>query len=330
MSLAQMKVYLTRPIPEAGMEMLRQAFPLLQMNDDDDYVLPKNELMTKVTGMDGIISLLTDKIDAEVMDAAGAQLRVIANYAVGFDNIDVEAATQRKIMVTNTPGVLTDATADFAWALMMATARRIPEAERYTRALKYKAWGPKLMLGGDFVGRTLGIIGAGRIGTAFAKRSVGWKMRILYTDEMPNRELEQSLGAKKVDLDTLLAESDFVSIHVPLLPSTHHLINETTLRKMKPGAYLVNTSRGPVIDEAALAKALRERVIAGAGLDVYEHEPEIHPELLELENVVLAPHIASATLETRNKMATMAAENAIAALSGKRPPNLVNPSVWPR
>lgn len=328
MSLSQKKVFLTRPIPEAGEKLLRQAFPFLKFNPEDDYVLSRNELLNAVKGMDGIVSLLTDKIDAEVMDAAGLQLKVIANYAVGYDNIDVKAASARNIMVTNTPGVLTDATADFAWALLMATARRISESERYARALKYKAWGPKLMLGGDFVGKTLGIVGAGRIGATFAKRSIGWNMRVLYTDEMANMELEKTIGAQKVDLETLLTESDYISIHVPLLPSTHHLINEETLGKMKPTACLVNTSRGPVVDEAALAKALKKKVIAGAGLDVYEHEPEIHPDLLALENVVLAPHIASATRETRNKMATMAAENAIAALSGKKPPNLLNPDAW--
>ena len=328
MSLSDKKVYLTRPIPEAGQNMLQQAFPLFKYNPDDDYVLSRDELLTAVKGMDGIVSLLTDKMDAEVMDAAGPQLKVIANYAVGYDNIDTRAATERGILVTNTPGVLTDATADFAWALLMATARRISESERFSRALKYKAWGPKLLLGGDFVGRTLGIIGAGRIGAAFAKRSVGWNMRILYTDEMVNQELENELGAKKVDLDTLLAQSDYVSIHVPLLPSTHHLINAESLRKMKKTAYLVNTSRGPVVDEAALAQALNEKVIAGAGLDVYEKEPEIHADLLDLENVVIAPHIASATLDTRDKMATMAASNCIAVLSGKKPENLVNAEAW--
>lgn len=327
MDLREMHVYLTRPIPEVGVEMLRQTFPHFRMNEED-RVLEKSELMQAVRGMHGILSLLTDKIDAEVMDAAGPQLRVIANYAVGYDNIDLKAATERNIMVTNTPGVLTDATADFAWALLMATARRIPEAERYARAGKYKAWGPKLMLGGDLVGRTLGIIGAGRIGTAVARRSVGWNMRVIYTDVRPNPEIEKAVNAQYVDMDTLLRESDYISIHVPLTPETHHLIDEKALRKMKPTAYLINTSRGPVIDEAALARALKNKVIAGAGLDVFEFEPKIHPELLELENVVLTPHIASATHETRNKMATMAATNLIEALKGNRPPNLVNTEVW--
>ena len=307
--------------------MLREQISDFHMNEED-RVLSREELKQAVKGCDGILSLLTDKMDAEVMDAAGPQLKVIANYAVGFDNIDLQAATERGILVTNTPGVLTDATADFAWALLMATARRIPESERYARAGKYKAWGPKLFLGGDFVGRTLGIIGAGRIGSAMAKRATGWNMRILYTDVQPNPNIEKEVGAQFVDMDTLLKESDYISIHVPLTPETHHLIDEAALRKMKPTAYLVNTSRGPVIDEAALARALKEKVIAGAGLDVFEEEPKIHPDLLELENVVITPHIASATHETRNKMATMAATNLIEALRGNRPPNLVNVDVW--
>ncbi len=325
--MLEARVYLTRPIPDAGIEMLREQISDFHMNEED-RVLSREELKQAVKGCDGILSLLTDKMDAEVMDAAGPQLKVIANYAVGFDNIDLQAATERGILVTNTPGVLTDATADFAWALLMATARRIPESERYARAGKYKAWGPKLFLGGDFVGRTLGIIGAGRIGSAMAKRATGWNMRILYTDVQPNPNIEKEVGAQFVDMDTLLKESDYISIHVPLTPETHHLIDEAALRKMKPTAYLVNTSRGPVIDEAALARALKEKVIAGAGLDVFEEEPKIHPDLLELENVVITPHIASATHETRNKMATMAATNLIEALRGNRPPNLVNVDVW--
>ena len=325
--MLEARVYLTRPIPDAGIEMLREQISDFHMNEED-RVLSREELKQAVKDCDGILSLLTDKMDAEVMDAAGPQLKVIANYAVGFDNIDLQAATERGILVTNTPGVLTDATADFAWALLMATARRIPESERYARAGKYKAWGPKLFLGGDFVGRTLGIIGAGRIGSAMAKRATGWNMRILYTDVQPNPNIEKEVGAQFVDMDTLLKESDYISIHVPLTPETHHLIDEAALRKMKPTAYLVNTSRGPVIDEAALARALKEKVIAGAGLDVFEEEPKIHPDLLELENVVITPHIASATHETRNKMATMAATNLIEALRGNRPPNLVNVDVW--
>ena len=329
MNLTDMHVYLTRPIPDPGIEMLKKTFPHFQMNEED-RVLAREELLQAVQGKHGILSLLTDKMDAEVMDAAGPQLQVIANYAVGYDNIDLQAATARNILVTNTPGVLTDATADFAWALLMAVARRIPESERFARAGKYKAWGPMLFLGGDLVGRTLGIIGAGRIGSALAKRSIGWNMRVIYTDVQPNPDFEKAVNAQFVDLDTLLKESDYISVHVPLTPETHHLIDEAALGKMKRTAYLINTSRGPVIDEAALAKALKDGVIAGAGLDVFEFEPKIHPELLELENAVITPHIASATFDTRNKMATMAATNLIEALRGNRPPNLVNTDVWKR
>ncbi len=327
MNLSEMQVYLTRPIPEPGIELLKKTFPKFRMNEED-RVLTQPELMQAVKGQHGILSLLTDKMDAAVMDAAGPQLRVIANYAVGYDNIDLDAARERNILVTNTPGVLTDATADFAWALLMAVARRIPESERFARAGKYKAWGPKLFLGGDLVGRTLGIIGAGRIGATVARRSVGWNMRVIYTDVRRNPDLEKAVNAQFVDFDTLLKEADYISVHVPLTPETHHLMDEPAMRKMKPTAYLVNTSRGPVVDEAALAKILREKVIAGAGLDVFEFEPKIHQDLLDLDNVVLTPHIASATFDTRNKMATMAATNLIEALKGHRPPNLVNVEVW--
>jgi glyoxylate reductase len=247
--------------------------------------------------------------------------------AVGFNNIDVKEATRRGIIITNTPGVLTDATADMAWALIMSTVRRIPESERFLRAGKFHGWRPMMYLGGDLAGRTLGIVGAGRIGMAVALRSMGWKMRILYADINRNKELEEKLGAKQVDLPTLLKESDVITLHTVLDATTRHLIGAKELGMMKKSAYLVNTSRGPVIDEAALAKALKEKVIAGAGLDVYEEEPKVNKVLVKLENAVLAPHIASATIATRSKMATMAANNLVAALRGRRPENIVNPEV---
>ncbi|MDZ7343615.1 MAG: D-glycerate dehydrogenase [candidate division KSB1 bacterium] len=322
-----MKIFVTQPIPQAGLELLRQAYPHFEINPEE-RVLSRVELLENIKGCDAILSLLTDKIDAEVLEAAGPQLKIVANMAVGFDNIDLQAATARGIMVTNTPGVLTDATADHAWALLFAVARRIPESERFLRAGKFKSWGPLLFLGGDITGRTLGIIGAGRIGQAMAIKSRGFNMRVLYTDEMPNPKLEQEIGARQVDLETLLRDSDFVSIHVPLLPSTQHLINANSLRMMKKTAYLINTSRGPVVDEAALAEALKNGVIAGAALDVFENEPAVHPDLLKLDNAVLTPHTASATIQTRSKMATMAAENLIAGLAGQKPPNLVNTEVW--
>jgi glyoxylate reductase len=265
------------------------------------------------------VCLLTDKIDAHFLESSPS-VRIVANVAVGYDNIDVEAARKRSVVVTNTPGVLTDATADFAFALLMATARRVTEAERFLRSGKYKAWDMMLMLGGPVWGATLGIAGFGRIGQAVARRGRGFNMRILYTDEARVPEsVERELGATFVDKATLLRESDFISLHVPLMESTRHYIGEAELRAMKPTAYLINTSRGPVVDEAALGRALRERRIAGAGLDVFEREPEVHPDLLAAENVVIAPHIASATVPTRTQMAMIAADNVLAVLAGKPP-----------
>jgi len=318
-------VYITREIPEPGMTMVREACEVAECNPED-RVLTREELLENVSGRDGVLCLLTDTIDAAVFDAAKGA-KIFANYAVGFNNIDVEAATARGIMITNTPGVLTDATADMAWALLFAVARRIVEADKFTRAGKFMGWSPKLFLGGDITGRTLGIVGAGRIGTAMAMRSVGFKMKVLYSDPVKNETLERELGAEKVDLDTLLRQSDFVSIHVLLNEETRHLIGTEELAKMKPTAYLINTSRGPAIDEAALVEALKARSIAGAGLDVFEDEPKLAPGLANLDNVVVPPHIASATIWTRSKMAEMAAANLIAGLRGEKPPNLVNPDV---
>lgn len=319
------KVYVTRMIPQPGLDMLGSKCDI-EVNPQD-RPLSHEELLEKVKGRDAIISLLTDRIDKEIIDAGAngdPPLRIIANYAVGYENIDVAHATERSIFVSNTPEVLTQTTADLAWGLMLAIARRIPEAERFTRAGKFKGWSPTLFLGGDVHGKTLGIVGAGRIGAAVAMRSKGFNMKVLYTDVRPNYELERELSARRVDMDTLLRESDFVSIHVPLMPETRHLIGRRSLAMMKRSAYLINTSRGAVIDERALADALRNGVIAGAALDVYENEPAITPELLELDNVILVPHIASASLETRTKMAIVAAENVLSALNGKTPPNAVN------
>lgn len=321
-------VYITREIPEPGMTMVREACEGADCNPED-RVLSREELLANVKGRDGVLSLLTDTVNAEVFDAA-AGAKIFANYAVGFNNIDVDAATERGIMITNTPGVLTDATADMAWALLFSVARCVVEADQYTRAGKFKGWSPKLFLGGDITGRTLGIVGAGRIGTAMALRSVGFKMKVLYCDPMRNEELERELGARQVDLDTLLHESDFVSVHVLLDEETRHLIGPDELAKMKPTAYLINTSRGPVIDEVALVAALKSGEIAGAGLDVFEDEPELKPGLADLDNAVVPPHIASATIWTRGKMAEMAATNLVAGLKGETPPNLVNPQVLER
>ena len=315
------RIYVSRPIPEPGLELLRASCDV-EVKPTDELV-PREELLEKVKGRDALLCLLTEEIDAEVIKA-GADLKIIANYAVGYNNIDVETATKSGIWVSNTPGVLTNTTADMAWALMFAIGRRIAEADRFTRAGKYKGWSATMLLGGDIYGKTLGIIGVGRIGAAVAMRSVGFNMRVLYADVRSNKELEREVGAEKVDMDTLLKESDFVSVHVPLMPETRRLIGRRSLAMMKPTAYLINTSRGPVIHEAALAEALKNGVIAGAGLDVYEYEPEINPDLFELDNVVLTPHTASGSVETRAKMAIMAAENVLAALAGKTPPNAVN------
>ncbi|MGB9682432.1 MAG: 2-hydroxyacid dehydrogenase [bacterium] len=319
-----MKVYITRRIPQPGIDMIAKEHEV-EINPYD-RVLTRDELLKAVKGRDGILTLLTDKIDAEVFDAAGPQLKVVSNYAVGYDNIDVNEATRRRIIVTNTPGVLTETTADLAWTLIMSVARRIVEADKFTRAGRYEGWAPMLFLGQDIFGKTLGIVGMGRIGQAVARRAKGFNMKILYNDvrRLPE-EIERELNATFVLLDELLENSDFVSLHTFLSPETYHLINEERLKKMKKTAYLINTSRGPVVDEISLVKALKEGWIAGAGLDVYEFEPRLTPGLVECENTVLLPHIASASVETRTKMATMAAENLLAVLANKRPPNPVNP-----
>ncbi len=323
--MSQYRIYLTRKIPEAGLKLLR---PHCQMEIfSEDHPIPRELLLEKVREVEGLLCLLSDPIDREVIDAA-PRLRVISNYAVGYNNIDVEYATRKGIVVTNTPGVLTDATADLTWALLLAVARRIVEGDSMMRQGQFRGWSPMLLLGQEVKGKTLGIVGAGRIGTAVAERSRGWNMNILYYDRGENRYLEQELNARRMELEELLEQSDFVSLHVPLTAETHHLIDEQALRRMKRSAYLINTARGAVVDEAVLVRALREGWIAGAALDVYEHEPELTPGLSELSNVVLAPHIGSATIDTRNKMAEIAARNLLDGLNGKRPQFPVNPRVF--
>ncbi|HYG78050.1 MAG TPA: D-glycerate dehydrogenase [Planctomycetota bacterium] len=314
-------IYITRQIPQAGLDVLREQGGAFDINQDD-HPLTKAELKAAVKGRSAIMCLLTDTIDGEVLDAAGTQLKVVANVAVGYNNIDVNAAKARNVIVTNTPGVLTDATADCAWALLMASARRLGESERVLRAGKWPGWGILQFLGQEIAGRTLGIVGAGRIGYAVGRRARGFDMKLLYTARTPKPDMD-SVGAKHVDLETCLRQSDFVSLHVPLTAETKHLIGKRQLEMMKPTAHLINTARGPVVDEAALVEALKTKRIAGAGLDVYEEEPKIHPGLLECENAVLAPHIGSATTETRGKMATMAAQNVAAVLKGQKPLNPV-------
>ena len=324
--MPKLKVYVTRELPERGLKIIKERFDAEVW---PEYAPPpKKVIIEKARNVDALASLLSDKIDAEVFDAA-PKLKIVAQMAVGFDNIDVQEATKRGIYVTNTPEVLTDTTADFAWALLMAVARRVVEADKYVRTGQWKVgWHPSMMQGRDVYNATIGIVGAGRIGYAVAKRATGFGMRILFYDVIPRPEMEKEFGAKKVDLDTLFKESDFVSIHVPLMKETYHLVNAERLKLMKKTAYLINNSRGPVVDEKALYEALKEGRIAGAGLDVFEQEPTpLNNPLLKLDNVVVAPHISSASYETRSKMAEMVADNLVAFFEGKKPPNLVNPDV---
>lgn len=345
------KVFVTRKIPQAGLDLLKGTdFSVWE----EDRVIPREILLEKVKGVDAILSLLTDKIDGGIMDAAGipspdarggrgpdpeaSGLKIVSNYAVGFDNVDVPAATQRKIYVTNTPGVLTEAVAEHTFALLLAAARRIPESDQFIRAGKYKGWGPLLLLGTEVKDKVLGIVGLGRIGSRVAEMAnKGMGMKIIYHDPKQDPEFEKAFDAVyKANLDDLLKGADFVSIHVPLLPSTRHLMNADKLKLMKKTAFLINTSRGPVVDEAALVEALKNGTttasggvpqnagIAGAALDVFENEPNLAPGLAELPNVVLTPHTASATYEARGAMAVLAAQAILDVLGGKPPQNLVN------
>ena len=316
-------VYVTRVIPQPGVDLLR-AHVDVEVNESDEP-LSSDELRRRAGSHDALVTLLTDNIDSAVLQSGEGSLKIVANVAVGYDNIDVPAATACGIMVSNTPGVLTETTADFAWALLMGVARRVPEAQSFLRAGKFQGWGIMMMLGEDIHGKTLGIAGFGRIGQAVAQRAAGFGMKILYYDPVVQADdAARRLNARSVDLDTLLRESDFVSVHTPLTSETRHMIGREQLGLMKDTAYLINTSRGPVLDEAALASALKANRIRGAALDVFENEPEVHPELLQLDNAVITPHIASASVATRSRMAVMAAENVIAALDGQRPPTLVN------
>ena len=320
------KIFITRPIPKAGIEMLQEKGYEVAVNESArDRVASKEELLAGVRGADALLSVLTDKIDREVIEAGLQTLKIIANYAVGFDNIDIASAKERGVLITNTPGVLTNTVAEHTFALMLAIAHRISEGDRFSRAGKYTAWGPELLLGADLSGKTLGVVGLGRIGSRVAHHAVkGFDMKVVYTDVKQNADFEKEFGATyAATIDELLPQCDFVSIHVPLLDSTRHLINETRLKAMKKSAYLINTARGPIVDEHALAQALSEKWIRGAAIDVFELEPDITPELKNLDNIILTPHIASATVETRDAMARLAAENIIVALEGKTPQNLI-------
>lgn len=328
-----MQVFVTRLIPEAGLILLREKAKVAVWPGPEDRTPTKDDIIRGVLNADVLLSLLTETIDSDVL-RANARLMGVANYAVGFNNIDVKAATQLGIPVTNTPGVLTDTTADLAWALIMALARNIVQGHDYTKTGQFKIWGPNLLLGmdvspgGSGVPKTLGIIGFGRIGQAVFKRSRGFDMNVIVHDPWQKEVVDRTEGVDYRELADLLKESDFVTLHAVLSEDTHHLVGEKELYSMKPTAYLINTSRGPVIDEKALVKALQEKRIAGAGLDVYEKEPDLAPGLVECENVVLLPHLGSASRETRNRMATMAVTNALALLRRERAPNTVNPEVY--
>jgi len=314
------KVLITRKIPDTGLQLLED-FDITVLAESPPE---RGELLEAVRGAAGILSTVTETVDAELLDAAGDELKVVANMAVGYDNVDLGAATERGVVVTNTPEVLNETTADTAFMLLLAAARRLGEAERLLRSGGWEAWGPMQLTGPDVWGQTLGVVGYGRIGQAVARRARGFEMDLVYHDQYQNEEAERELGARYLELHDLLQKSDFVSIHTPLTPETTHLIGAEELDLMQPTAVLVNSSRGPVVDEAALADALEEGSIFAAGLDVYEEEPEVHPKLLGLENVVLAPHIGSASIETRDKMATLAAENLAAVLRGEEPKTLVD------
>ncbi len=321
-------VYITRRIPSLAVDLLKKYFDVSMNMESRDA--RRSEIKAALKKARALLSLLTDRIDEELLSRA-PKLRIVANMAVGFDNIDLKAATKYGVLATNTPGVLTETTADLAWALILGVARRLAEADAYTREGMYKGWGPMLFMGGDVYGKTLGVVGFGRIGRSVARRAVGFDMKVLYSDATAApASVEKRLKARRVPIGKLLRQSDFVTLHVPLTARTRHLIGAEQLRMMKPTAYIVNTSRGPVIDEKELVKALRQGVIAGAGLDVFEREPALARGLASLPNATLLPHIGSASIETRTKMALIAAENIIEALSGRKPPNLLNEYVQER
>ncbi len=319
-------VLVTGKVPETGLKLLREHCAVEVYEGQDPLI--KGELIQRLKSKQALLCLLSDSVDQEVI-TSNPQLLVISNYAVGTNNIDVATATRLRIPVANTPGILTEATADLAWSLLMSLARRVVEGDGLVRAGQFKGWQPMLLLGTEVFGKTLGIIGMGRIGQAMARRAAGFQMRVLYTSRRrAEPSMEEELNARWVDLKTLLSESDFVTLHVPLSQETFHLINEEKLGWMQAGAMLINTSRGPVVDEQALVKSLLHNQLAGAGLDVFEKEPEVHPELLKMKNVVLTPHLGSATVHTREKMSEKAALNILAVLKCQRPAHLVNPEIY--
>jgi glyoxylate reductase len=315
----------TRELVPSVMEALRTRFDVDVF--DGDGAIAREDLLKRIQGADAALTLLTEKVDAEFFDAAGPQLRIVANHAVGFDNVDVPEATRRGVPVSNTPEVLTETTADLAWALLLAAARRIAEGDRFLRSRTPWIWGPQMMMGVDIHGKTLGVVGFGRIGQAVARRASGFGMKVIYSSSSGPRKVD-GIDAEHRSFEDLLKEADFVSVNVVLNDATRHLFGEKQFRAMKPTAVLVNTARGPVVDEAALARALKAGEIFAAGIDVFEKEPEVHPELLECENAVIIPHLGSATIDTREAMGMLAAENLFAVFEGRKPPTLINPEVW--
>ena len=315
----------TRALVPSVMQTLGERFEVDVF--DGDGAISREDLLKRIQGVDAALTLLTEKVDAEFFDAAGPQLRIVANHAVGFDNVDVPEATRRGVPVSNTPDVLTETTADLAWALLLAAARRIAEGDRFLRSRTPWIWGPQMMMGVDIHGKTLGVVGFGRIGQAVARRASGFGMKVIYSSSSGPRSVD-GIEAEHREFDDLLKEADLVSVNVALNDATRHLFGEAQFRAMKPTAVLVNTARGPVVDEQALARALQAGEIFAAGIDVFEKEPEVHPELLECENAVIIPHLGSATIDTREAMGMLAAENIVAVFEGREPPTLINPEVW--
>lgn len=323
-----MKIFVTRKIPGEHLERLKQAGYEVLVSEFD-RPLSQEELLEKARGVDGLITLLTDQIDGDLMDAIGPQLKIISNYAVGFDNLDIKAATERGIVVTNTPSEeVNEAVAEHTWALILALTRRVVESDEAVRQGRYRGWEPDIFLGTNLIGKTLGIVGLGRIGSMVARRAEGYKMTVIYNKHHPDPEAEGQLGVRFVALDDLLAASDIITLHVPLTAETRGMINKAAFAKMKPGAFLVNTARGPVVVEADLVEALKSGKLRGAALDVFENEPNVHPELVALPNVITTPHVASATWEARNKMSEQAVSAIVDLFSNQKPQNLVNQEVW--
>lgn len=323
-----MKVFVTRNIPGTALEKLKNSGNEVYISEYD-RPLSSEELLERGKGCDALLTLLTDKINGEVIDEIGLQLKIVSNYAVGFDNINVEEATEKGVVVTNTPSdEVNEAVAEHSWALMLALARRVVEADEATRRGAYKGWEPGIFIGTNMVGKTLGVVGLGNIGSMTARRAKGWNMRVLYNKRSRDEEVERDLGIEFADLDRLYADSDFISIHVPLTDETRHMINKDAFNKMKKGVILVNTARGPIVNEQDLVDAIRDGKIRGAGLDVYDNEPNINPELVAMENVIITPHIASATWEAREKMGYMAVDSILQVFAGEKPENIVNYDVW--